>query len=142
MDEVKSQLLSLFVQYLAPLLYTGVLGMVGWMLHHLRAYFQAKAAESKLFQVGARLTDLADSVVADLEATMKPELQAAVADGVLTKAEITRLREVALGRLKQLAGEKGLGEILSVLKIAAPGLDVYLNGIIEKAVAKLSPANP
>ena len=138
--ELKATLLSLFVQYVVPPLFAIVMAGAAWALWKLSQFLNSKAGESKLAAVAARISHLAEGVVADLEATLKPELVEATKDGVLTKAEITRLREVALARLKQLAGERGLAELQLVLGLVPTQVDSYLTGVIEKAVDRLPPS--
>lgn len=135
--ETKSALLTLFIAHVAPVLFTGLAMLLGWVLTQLGRKLGAQAGESKLAAVGTRFTLFAQAVVADLEATLKPELAKATADGELTQAEIAHLRTIALARLKALAGEKGLGELQAVIGIAAPQVDAFLSGLIERAVATL-----
>lgn len=144
--EQQSQLWTLFIQHLGPVVFTGLAGLLGWVLTNLAKYLQARAEGSKFMLVGAKLTTIAESVVADLNATLAEPLKEAAKDGVLTKAERLDLRDKALNRLKQQAGERGLVEAKALLGVAAPQLDAHLNGLIELAVAKLgalkAPENP
>jgi hypothetical protein len=139
--EIQSTLLSLFIQYLLPILFSALATLSAWALAQLAKKLGAQAAHSKAAAIAARLTHLAETIVADLEATLKPELAKATADGKLDKAEILRLRDVALQRLKALAGERGLLELQGILGIAAPQVDGYLQGILERAVDQL-PSKP
>lgn len=128
---------QLFVEKVAPVLFTGLATLLGWVFVQLAQYFGVKKQGSKAAAVAERLFHLAQTVVADLEVTLKPQLLEATADGVLTAAEINTLRGLALTRLKALAGERGLKEAQALLGIAAPMLDQYLNGVIEHAVDRL-----
>jgi hypothetical protein len=133
-DEIKSTLLTLFIQYALPPLFTAVMGALVWAAGKGGAYLGAKESESKLARIGGWALHLAMGVVADLEATLRPALGQAAKDGKLTKEEMLQLRDAALKRLKELLGERGLGELQKVLGIAAPQLDAYLMGLIERAV--------
>ena len=115
--------------------------LVGWALLALRKKLQAQAAESTLAQVGLRVTAVVDAVVHDLEATLKRELAKAAEDGELSKAEITHLRQIALERVKTVLGEKGLGELGSVMGIARGVVDQFIQGHIEKSVAQIPSAD-
>lgn len=138
--ESTSTLMSLFVQHVAPVLFIGLAGLVGWVFTQLGRKFGADASDSKLSKVLTRLAHLGDVVVAELDATLRPELEKATADGVLTKAEIAQLRDVALAKLKAIAGERGLEEARALIGIALPQFDQYLHGVLERAVDRLGNA--
>lgn len=142
--DVKSALLSAFIQYVLPVLATGLSALLAWVFVQLGKKYGADATGSKKSQVLNHLFTLAQSVVADLEATLKPQLLAATADGVLTPVEVGLLRDSALNRLKFLAGEKGLAEAQFLLGMTGGALEGFLMGLIEKAVdgqpAKAVPA--
>ncbi len=140
--ELKNTLMGLFITHVAPFLFTGVSALLGWMFLQLGKLFGANAAGSKKAQVIDRVFHFAQVIVADLDATLKKELPGLIADGELSASDITRLRTVALARLKALAGEQGLAELQKVLGIATPQLESYLSGIIEHAVGKLPAATP
>jgi hypothetical protein len=84
-----------------------------------------------------KVTEFAALVVADLEATLKPELALATADGTLTTAEVAKLRDVALARVKALLGSAGLAQLRRVLPSDA-AVDVAITGAVEREVVKLS----
>ena len=87
--------------------------------------------------VMGKVAEFASLVVADLEATLKPQIAGATKDGQLSVAEVTQLRNAALERLKTMLGQKGL-EQLGRAGIAPPAVDAALHGVIEREVAKLS----
>lgn len=135
--DLKPAVLSMFVQYVLPVLFSAI-AMVGtWALARFAEKLGAEAKTSKTFAVLERLSLMAHAVVADLEVTLKPRLLEATRDGVLTQAEIVMLRSAALERLKQLAGERGLEEARALLGIAAPELERFLTGLLERAVDSL-----
>ncbi len=135
--EPSSALMGLFVQHVAPVLFS-LIGLALTALLGLAAKkWGTEAKQTKVAAAVDRMTHFASVVVADLDATLKPHLKTATADGVLTKAEVAHLRSVALARLKELAGEHGLKELSGLLGIAAPQLDTYLHGLVETAVDAL-----
>jgi hypothetical protein len=141
--DAKSAFLSAFVQYGAPILFTAVAALLAKVLFFLGKKLDAQAESSKLAAVGAKFAHFAEVVVADLDATLKPQLKEATKDGVLTAAEIAQLRTVALDRLKKLAGEHGIKELQGVLDFGATQVDGYLTGLVESTVDKLhSPTTP
>ena len=85
-----------------PVLATALAGLVAAALVALTRKLQAQAGESKLAELLSRVSVLAEAVVRDVEVTLRPELVAAAADGVLTQVEWQRLKTAAVQRL--LAG--------------------------------------
>lgn len=138
--EQKTMATTLFIQYILPVLFSALATLLGWVFVQLGRRLSAQAGESKLAAAFAQLAHWGDVVVADLEATLRPELGKAAADGKLTKEEIAQLRAVALARLKALAGS-GLSGILGNLGVAGDQTENYLSGVIERAVDRL-PASP
>lgn len=132
--DAKSQVLQLFITTVLPVLFTGLATLLGWVFIQLGRKYGTDAGATKKNQVLGHLFALAQSVVADLEATLKPQLLLATADGVLSPTEITALREAALERVKFLAGEKGLAEAQALLGMGSDALTQFLLGLIEKAV--------
>jgi len=130
-------LLSLFIEYVLPLLGTLLLGGLGKLMLVGSNAIKAKEKTSKLAGAGLKVFNFAMAVVADLEVTLKPELAMACKDGVLTKAEITHLRDTALARLKAMLGTAGIAELSKVLGLNPESLDKYLQGQIERAVSEL-----
>lgn len=97
----------------------------------LAAYLRTKAAESRAANVGLIVTEAARSAVLDLDRELKPKLQAALADGVLTDKEKGELKEAALVLLKTKLPSGLLGTAASIFGAFT---DTYLAGKIEQAV--------
>ncbi len=135
MDALKSELLNAFVTYVVPVLFSGLAGLLAWVFVSLRKKLEAEASNSAAAGVGAKVLHLAESVVSDLEISLKPQLAEAAKDGVLTKAEISQLRSVALERLKAMLGAAGIAELEKMLGVPREAIDKYLMGVVEKAVA-------
>lgn len=131
---MKDALSSALVQYLLPLAASALFAAGVWAVAKLGTLLGARAKDSKLNAALVRLTVAVDSIVHDLEATLKPKLAAATADGVLTTAEISNLRTVALTRLKDDMGSEGLKALRDCMGIFAPSLDTFLLGFIETRV--------
>lgn len=126
--------LQLLAQML-PLLAT-ILGMLltALVVIPLRKWLTAKADTSAIAGVALKAEHFAEGVVADINATMVPELASALADGVITDAEAKHLRETAMNRLKEQLGTRGLAELSGVLGIGGKALEQYLAGVVEKKV--------
>ena len=82
----------------------------------------------------ARLFHIADTVVVDINNTIKPAIVDALKDKKISKEEAADLKKLALSRLKIILSEQGKVELLEFLGIADDALDVYLGGVVEKAV--------
>lgn len=133
-------MLEMFLKYLLPPLLTGLGALLGLALKNLGAKLSADAASSKIAAVGSKLELFIESVVTDLEATVKPALLAAASDGVITVEEGTALKDLCMSRVKALLSEKGLSELTSVLGIAGPAIDSLLSGLIEKMLTNVQHA--
>lgn len=129
----KTDILALVLQYVvAPAL--PVLGaLLVWALKKLVDYLGAKSAESKGALVGLKLATAAQSVVADLNSTLRPQLEAALADGVLTDAEKKQLKDAALTALKTKLPAELMGAASGIF---GAFLDTHLSGLVEQAVSQ------
>lgn len=112
-----------------------------------------RAKESTVARLAAHAFDLAQSVVAHIEAEMRPKLVTALADGRLTPEERLALKEQAMRLLKDALAAEGLKKLEKVRGLAGPTLEVYLSGLLERALgsqravfvprlAKVAPPNP
>lgn len=124
-------ILELVLQYVVAPLLPVIGGLLVFALKKLTEYLTAKSAESKGALVGAKLTGAAASAVAEINATLRPQLEAALADGKLTDTEKAALKAEALKLLK----EKLPAELLGAASGIFGGfLDTYLGGLIEREV--------
>ncbi|MBZ4402429.1 hypothetical protein [Myxococcus sp. AS-1-15] len=120
-----------------PILFAAVVAVITSRLTGLTQRFQAQADSSKLAAVGARVTALAESIVRDVEVTLKPKLVAATADGVLTPAEFKQLKDAALDQLLKSLGERGLAELQEVFQLTASNVGTFLSSLIESALDRM-----
>lgn len=125
---------EIFVEYVLPILATGIAALAAFALKSLVSFLEAKAQSSKIAAAGVKIAHFAEIVVADLEATVKPQLAGMVADGHITDEEKKTLKDLAMSRLKQLLSEHGLDSLSGVLGIATSKVQLYLSGVIEKAL--------
>lgn len=132
----QSPILTAVLQYVVPALITVLGPLVIWALSQLAAFLKAKSAESKVLGVLSVVTEAANSVVAELNATLKPQLQAALADGVLTQAEKDQLKKAALDVLKT---KLPAATLASAQGLFGPMLDTWLGGLVERAVVEQKP---
>lgn len=130
-------ILKTFISTILPVLATGAGGGLLWLLRLLVQWLTPKAAASKMAKVALQVEHLAEIVVTDLEATMRPLIASAAGDGVLTPDEGAKLKQAAMARLLSLLQENGVAEIKEAFGLFAPQVDIYLSGAIEKAVAAL-----
>ncbi len=134
--QAQSPILTAVLQYVVPALITVLGPLAIWALGQLAAFLRAKSGESKVFGVLSVVTEAANSTVAELNATLKPQLQAALADGVLTDAEKKQLKEAALQVLKTKLPAATLASASSMF---GPMLDTWLGGLVERAVVDQKP---
>ncbi|NBD09253.1 hypothetical protein [Corallococcus silvisoli] len=120
-----------------PIIATALATLIAAALLALTKKLNAQAGDSKLAQVGARVSMLAESTVRELEVTLRPKLEAAAADGVLTAEELAMLKATALAQLKASLGEHGLKELQAVLGLTAGSIGTFLGGLIEAAVDRM-----
>ncbi len=126
---------ELLFQYVLPPVLTALGLGAAWCLTQLGLFISAKWKGQKAAEAVSRVTHFASVIVADLEGTMRPEVQKAMADGHLSPEEGKRLKEVAMARLKQMLAEQGMAELTGLVGVFAPTLEGYLSGLIERAVA-------
>ncbi|CAM4465564.1 hypothetical protein [Corallococcus exiguus] len=120
-----------------PIVAAALATLISAALYALTKKLNAQAGDSKLAQVGARVSMLAESTVRELEVTMRPKLEAAAADGVLTAEELAKIKTEALTQLKASLGEHGLKELQAVLGLTAGSIGTFLGGLIEAAVDRM-----
>lgn len=132
----QSPVLTAVLQYVVPALVTVLGPLAIWALGQLGAFLKSKSSESKVLGVLSVVTEAANSVVAELNATLKPQLQAALADGVLTQAEKDQLKKAALDVLKT---KLPAATLASAQGLFGPMLDTWLGGLVERAVVEQKP---
>ena len=132
----QSPVLTAVLQYVVPALITVLGPLAIWALGQLAVFLKAKSSESKVFSVLSVVTDAAASVVAELNVTLKIQLQAALADGVLTDAEKKQLKDAALLVLKT---KLPAATLASAQGMFGPMLDTWLGGLVERAVTEQKP---
>lgn len=100
-------------------------------LGFLARYLATKSAESRAAKVGLVVTEASRAAVLELDRTLKPQLQAALADGVLTDAEKAQLKAAAVELLKT---KLPAGLLSMAGGIFGAFTDTYLAGKVEEAV--------
>jgi hypothetical protein len=85
-----------------------------------------------------RLGKAADMVVLEVEQVYVDRIKAARGDGQLTEAEAKEARLLALGKLKDYLGSKGLELLGFVLGVSSSTLGDLRSTAVEASVAKLT----
>lgn len=124
-------LVKLVVANLLPLLITVLSPLLMAAMAYLSSYLRAKSAESTAAKVGLVFSEAANSIVAELNATLKPQILDAMKDGTVTKDELAKLKATALDALKT--------KLPATLMESAKGMfggfvDTWLAGLIERSV--------
>lgn len=98
----------------------------------LTAYLAKKRTAANWAIVASWVWDLTLSVVAHMEATVRPAMGRALADGRLTASEAADIKRQALEALRQALGTEGIARLQAIL---GPGaITVYLSGMVERAL--------
>lgn len=134
---MRSELLEIFVKYLLPPLATLVASGGAWALGQLALWLRSKNEVTKTHLALTQLAFLAEIVVADIEATLRPMVKDLTEDGHITPEEGAKLKAAAMERLVTLAKERGFSEAQKLLEAMAPSIAPFLSGIVERAVALL-----
>ena len=131
-------MLTVFIQYLLPVLMTGLSALLSWAMMLGVGWLKTKGETSKAMLAVATLAEGARSAVANAEATIKADLIEASKDGVITKEEGERIKAHVLEELKKMPAP--------VLKAAASlfggNVEGYLSGLIERTLATQKAALP
>lgn len=130
------------VQLLPSLLSLLALVLSALVFPALKKWLEAKASASAAAAIALKVEHFAEVTVADLGATLRPTLEAASADGTLSADDVAKLRDAALARMKALLGTEGLSLVQGALGIGADAVSGYLQGAVEKSVAKAPAAGP
>lgn len=136
--DIKSTLLSVFVQYLLVPITIAVAGVLTAALLSARKWLEAHAQNSLLARAGTKLDDVLISVVQDIEANEKAELEEAAKDGVITPEEAAKLKAGAIGRAKAILGERGLEELKKAFGFSGMQLEQFLSAKVEQMAAKVA----
>lgn len=131
-DAAPTPLQSFFGQLSGPLLdllLTAAIAGIGM----LTAFLRAKSQESKAAGVSLLLTEAARTATLEIDRSLKPQLQAALADGVLTDTEKAQLKAAALDLLKTKLPAAALASAKGVF---GDFLDTFLAGKVEQAVVE------
>lgn len=131
-DAAPTPLQAFFGQLSGPLLdlvAAAAVAGIAMLTHYLRS----KAQESKVAGIGALLTEACRAAVLELDRSLKPKLQAALADGILTDKEKEELKVAALDVVKTRLPASALASAKGVF---GDFLDTFLKGKIEQAVVE------
>lgn len=128
---------SMVLKYVVTPAIPVVLGLVSWALKALATFLKTKSETNKAAHVALVFGEMAQSIVADLEVTLRPQLQKALADGKLSPEEGAKLKAEALRVLK----EKAPPQLLAAAGgIFGPMVDTWLSGLVERANTNVNPA--
>lgn len=129
---MSSQLVTEAVNTLVPLLASVLVAFISYALNALAKKFKSDTVQN----VAQRVSDLAHTVVLEIQQVVVDDLRDAAKDGVITIGEATQAKERALSTLKQHLGEKGKADALSAFGFKDEAqLDAYLETQLEAAVA-------
>lgn len=132
-------ILKYIVAPLLPLLGTALVAAVGFFANWLRV----KTQQLRFAQAIATAVDLVDSVVRNLEATLRPSVAKALADGRLTAEEAAAIKAEAIKLVMASLPEWAAKLLEGTLGSA---VETWMAGQVERAHAQLEqtsmPASP
>ncbi len=108
----------------------GLTALLGWGA----VFLAAKAKQSKLAALALELYELAQSIVVHVEVNMRADLRAALKDGALNEIEKVALKREAMRLFKEALAEHGLKKLEKLKGLAGPAVEVYLSGLLERAL--------
>lgn len=125
---------ALFLQIVVPAAFTVLAALVTFGGKKLIDYINAKTKNESVAGILARLVSTVQTVVLDVNGTVKPEVIKALADGKITDAEKKMIRDIAVARVKTHLGAKGLAEIVSILGVDPSLIDSFIGSHLEAAI--------
>lgn len=143
--DVKGGLWALFLQYVVPALFTAIAAVVTAGGAALVALVKTKTKNETIAGMLDRIIHTVQTVVLDVNGTVKVEYLELTKDGDLSAADKARLKAVALDRVKSHLGS-AVALIPAVFGITPEQIDSFLGSHIEAAVESLNrtsrPATP
>lgn len=122
--------------HVLQVVYSGVLLVLGWAAVRFSGFMQARAKDTAAGSLLNSLWVKAVSAARYGEAKLRPDIQKALADGVLTKEEAADL----FGKVMDLLTGTAAAEIASmpkVLGLDGPARSTFVAGVLENAVTSL-----
>ncbi len=125
------ELLKTIVAQAQPLVLT-LLGLLfAWLANEVRAKVHSTRAQGILL----RLTDLAETVTGELKQTTVDAVKAAKPGEPLDGAFAAQVKDLAVARVTQHLGPKGVSEVLSVFGYKSPAeLEALVASKVESAL--------
>ena len=116
-----------------PLVVTLIGLLFAWLANEIRA----KVHSTRVQGVLLRLADLSETVTNELTQTVVTGLKADAADGTLTHAEASQLKDLAVAKVKEHLGPKGVKEALGVFGYRSTDeLESLIGSKIESALVQ------
>jgi hypothetical protein len=134
-----SSIKELFIQVVVPALFTAIAAIVTWGGKALIDLINAKTKNQLVAGILARLTSAVQVAVMDVNGTVKAAYLEAVKDGPITPEEKSRLKAIAIAKVKEHLGMKGLGELVTILGVNSTLIDSFLGSHIEAAIEGMKP---
>lgn len=123
---------ALFVNSFAPVLGTIAMGLVSWGAVEATRYIKTKTKNEMAHNAVSQICQTVKTTVAELNQTIVPKMQAAAADGKITKDEAIILKTMALTKInKQIPGAIEQAALLSVNSVSA-----LIDSQVEKTVGE------
>jgi hypothetical protein len=120
---------------LTPLLATLLVTLVSWGVFELKKFVKAKTDNQLMWNAADAIGEAANATVAELNATLKKELEK---DGGLSKENAAEIKAVAVRQVKAMLSTQATKVASKVIV----DLDGYIAGKVEEGVtgAKVTPS--
>ncbi len=126
-------MLKQIIEAAEPLVLTLIGLLFAWLANEIRAKVHSTRAQGILL----RLADLAETVTNELTQTVVAELKSDAADGTLSKSDAIDIKAIAVSKVKEHLGPKGVKEALGVFGYKSPAeLESLIGSKIESALVQ------
>lgn len=102
-----------------------------WGLAHLVRWLAAKAKTSRVYAAFHQVAILVDGVLSDVATGIRPDIDAAAADGKVTPEERKLIGAKALDLTKKALGQRGLTQLSGMLGIGGAAIETWLSGVVQ-----------
>jgi hypothetical protein len=126
--------MSLFMQIVVPALFTALAAVVTWGGKKLIDFIDAKTKNEAVAGILGRLVGVVQTVVLDVNGTVKAGFIDAAKDGTITATEAAQIKAIAIAKVKEHLGTKGIAEVVTALGIAPAMIDAFIGSHLEAAI--------
>jgi uncharacterized membrane protein YebE (DUF533 family) len=124
--------LTILVNQLAPLFAAVIAGLVAVAIARFNKWIRTKTDSEEVLTTMDAVFNIAETAVADANATVVAGMKEAASDGKITEAEAKDIKDKVFKQIKDTIPAKSA----KVLSKVVADLDAYLMSLIEKLVSE------